>query len=395
MNSSIFLRLRREPIVVVAPILVAVGLLHFGSVSSEEEIRSTQRWAQGFSIIFLVGPVASGCAAYIVGCLKDADIFARRWVRERFIVLHALGITATMSFILIIGFGFYQAGFALPNSRLLLVAVMALFQMLAWGVISAFLLPSLLAVPLALVGGYMWMVFPQVVEPLWLRHLNGYWPTCCAIDQNPSLSGLLGVSTVAVSAWLGAYWLIHRENKLRAGISGVVSLVLFFCALFVVSHLEADPVEERVSDLSCQALSDEGVLCLFAEHEKYRTHAEELFATVSQKWSGIIPIGQVRYSESSYDMDALHVNFSPKRPEQEIGMLAQAHLPPFPQCSDRPYENAEARDVAFEGLMSLAGISYTNPDSRVKLLRDLDQAGVQGWFIEIFDRAKRCETTYE
>lgn len=57
--------------------------------------------------------------------------------------------------------------------------------------IAAFVFPSLAAVPVALVTGYLWRVMPMAFEPLWLRHLNGYWPTCCRVDQVPAWAGVV------------------------------------------------------------------------------------------------------------------------------------------------------------------------------------------------------------
>lgn len=380
----------------VAPILVILGLLHFSATPPAPEAYSVRRWALGLSIVFLVGPAASGCAAYIVSRLKNADIFARRWKRERLILPRALGTTLGVSTILVVGFGIYQAGFSLPDPRLFLVALMALLQMLAWGAIAALLLPSLLAVPLALVGGYMWMVFLMTVEPLWLRHLNGYWPTCCTIDQVPSLHGAMGVTLVAFSAWIGAYGLLVKKlHKLRAVLSFLICLAMFSGSLFSVHHLEADPVEPRVSGLSCSPLDGNGELCLFKEHEKYREHAEQFITQMSKAWGDVVPVGQVRYSESSYETNALLVDFSPKRREEEVAMLAQAHLPPFPQCNNLPYENGQARDAIYEALVILGGVAFADPQEQVKLILSLDQTRKEHWFTDMVDRAQQCSAASE
>lgn len=51
------------------------------------------------------------------------------------------------------------------------------------GVIAAFVFPSLAAVPVVLVTGYLWMVMPTAFEPV---TSSGYWPTCCRVDQVPA-----------------------------------------------------------------------------------------------------------------------------------------------------------------------------------------------------------------
>ncbi|WP_455952222.1 hypothetical protein [Arcanobacterium haemolyticum] len=69
-----------------------------------------------------------------MGRLKDAGIFARRWLRSSVqIMSDALVVPAMVGWLFIIRCGWVLSGFSTPDARLALVSTGSLFQMLAVG----------------------------------------------------------------------------------------------------------------------------------------------------------------------------------------------------------------------------------------------------------------------
>ncbi|USR79987.1 DUF7224 domain-containing protein [Arcanobacterium pinnipediorum] len=389
MISALWRQRRREPILFLSPLLIVLATIHFSAVPHGESALPLQGWSLGLSIVFIVGPVVASCVAYSVGRLKDADILAAHWPRHlASIISQSIVIPATVGWLVIMGCGLVMSGFSIPDMRLVLVVTAALGQMLALGVIAAVLLPSIVATPTVLVIGYLWMVLPMAFEPLWLRHLNGYWSTCCMADQVPAWQGVIGVLLVACSLW-AVVVAAFLTKVVKKAVFVMVGIIIFFGGLFSVSTLGAFPVVFRGAETVCKPVGEGGELCLFPEHEPQREQVMQVIESVMPAWSDLVPIGQVRYSEAHSQVSIS--SYFPEGISREniVSTLAVAHLPEVPDCGNRPYENGIFYEEAWQILMAKGGILVNNESVTERVATTSDQE-LREWFAQTVAQIEQC-----
>ena len=272
----------RSPLLVGVPVVfVATVLL----LPSRELVDG--RYPPAFSGWSSTGMVAAGavsatCACWSTSRLRRAGWLARRWRRRtdlivmRSSVLVGAVIAATVYAGAVLAAGF-QGVFGIPASQVWvpMTAILVGWAVLGASAGAARVLPIPLALIAAIIVPYVATVFPPAVEPLWLRHLTGYWPDCCtatdSVDPRASVAAVmmslalvgLGASTLGSSSG-------RRTPSRWAVLVGTVALA--GVSLLVVSGLGASPTVVRPADeLRC---SGSPSACLWPEHQRLRSVVE-------------------------------------------------------------------------------------------------------------------------
>ncbi|NYI40136.1 DUF7224 domain-containing protein [Demequina lutea] len=358
-GTSLAARYLREPLPIIAPVLLVLALGHVGTYIDGADRYALASWAHSVSTVFLIAPVVGASAAWSVSRLRSAGFLERRWPRGRAaIYLDATWVSAATGLLVIAVTGLIAAGFTAPPPALVALAALAIMQMVALGVLLGRFLAGIYSAPLTLLGGYLWMVMPMAFEPLWLRHLNGHWPDCCSVPYEPSLRGLGAVAAVSIGLSVIALLYAGRLTRGRIALSLVAAAVAAATASYLAAPLGGEPVQARSNGLKCAPLGHDGAsLCLFTEHEPERTLAEDAYRRAYDAWPGAKALRGSVFTEMVDPATNQHVvQFGRSLSDSSaVAEFAGAVLPPVPICAPgKPYANGLLRETAMVALVSRA-----------------------------------------
>ncbi|MFI5530189.1 hypothetical protein ACIA8O_16750 [Kitasatospora sp. NPDC051853] len=141
----------------------------------------------------------------------------------------------------------------LPGRSTALILATELLVVLAHAVAGYVLgsaLPRMLAVPLALIGGFVWMAYPASLNTFWVRQLNGRnLSECCALDQVPSpravASVLLTVTGLVAAGWIRLRLRGHLRWSALPALAVAVLLGAWIAAPLGHQASTARPLSER------------------------------------------------------------------------------------------------------------------------------------------------------
>ncbi|MFX4292524.1 DUF7224 domain-containing protein [Streptomyces bohaiensis] len=264
--------------------------------------------AKAVSALMFIAPVVAACAAWEAGRLRRARVAAGAPVRGGFRIamaslspVLALGLLALLVALVGVRVGMAAAP-GWPEPTILAAAVVTLCGWLAVGYALGVWLPPAASVPLALVGGYLWQVYPPALEPLWLRHLTQPARGCCTSADTVATGGLSGPALAAVAlagTAVAAAALSHRTPR-RGAPGGARSALVVAVALLVasatgvaavraVSGLGPDAVAARSADeLVCADAGAATRVCVWPEHER---RLDETVEVVRTAVAGLAPVG--------------------------------------------------------------------------------------------------------
>lgn len=288
---------RLQPALLLAP----AALLSWLHVSSQlEDLAGWSIAATALSVstssVFILGPAAAAVAAARSGRLKRARVDEWAPRRPRAIVVAdaaspALAAAAAYLFAMIgwavLTTGQPPGGWGLVTVGATMSAVAVLAAHAAIGAALGLVLPSVAAVPLVLVTGYLWFVWPISIEPFWVRHVTGFRSSCCMIGTDLAPEALVAPAIVATSFITSAALMVFRRSELavRAVIVIVVLVSGLVAARATVVDLGPDPAQQRTAGLECQgrAAPNAGIktLCLWGEHDARRSDTEEAALAVA------------------------------------------------------------------------------------------------------------------
>ncbi|GAA3289559.1 hypothetical protein GCM10020295_01690 [Streptomyces cinereospinus] len=110
-------------------------------------------------------------------------------------------------------------------------------------------LPRLLAVPVALVGSFVWMAYPASMNVFWVRQLNGTnLAECCSLDQVTAPRSILAPALVAIGMIVAAR-LTAPRRWLRRVMAPAVLAIAVALAAWIVRPLGYSAVEPRPTEL--------------------------------------------------------------------------------------------------------------------------------------------------
>ncbi|MCP9956798.1 DUF7224 domain-containing protein [Streptomyces sudanensis] len=131
-------------------------------------------------------------------------------------------------------------------------------------------LPRLLAVPVALVGSFVWMAYPAAMNTFWIRQLNGTnLAECCALDQVVAPRSILAPMLVSIGLLLAARLVTTRRWGLRI-LAPVVLTVVVALSAWIAHPLGYGAAESRSTALrTCSGTQPR--ICLWPEQRDAAT----------------------------------------------------------------------------------------------------------------------------
>ncbi|MEU6605700.1 hypothetical protein ABZ922_11635 [Streptomyces shenzhenensis] len=137
----------------------------------------------------------------------------------------------------------------------------------AVGYVIGLSLPRLLAVPVALVGSFVWMAYPAALNVFWVRQLNGTNLTeCCELDQVAAPRSIVAPALVSIGLLLAARLVTVRQRGLRI-LAPVVLAVVVTVSAWIVHPLGYSAAESRPTVLrTCSDTRPR--VCLWPEQER-------------------------------------------------------------------------------------------------------------------------------
>ncbi|KOA53560.1 hypothetical protein BAAA27672_08380 [Bifidobacterium animalis subsp. animalis ATCC 27672] len=231
------------------------------------------------SAIVIVGPSVAFGASWDISALRQGCVFEYPHVRSSVRVLSRavapslwaglLGISLCWALLLPHG----RSTFRASDAVVLCTGPVMVLGYACLGAALGLLLPVLFACPLSLIIAYIWIVFPSAMEPMWLRHLNGYEDGCCTPTTMLSLRGV-SASLVFACGAVGVLSLIlcgvvHRQRTRIGRTATVSSIAVAMCTVAVAGTLAAPfgnyPVQIRADSLVC-AVRENLRVCVWPEN---------------------------------------------------------------------------------------------------------------------------------
>ncbi|MFJ2828951.1 hypothetical protein ACIPC1_15455 [Streptomyces sp. NPDC087263] len=278
---------RANAAVLVAPLLLGIVVLYVSSdyVAGDLDGYWTAATAKAASALNFIAPVTAACAAWEAGRLRRAGIGAATPTRNGWQIA-----VASLAPVVLLGFLALAAALAVarlhmesapgwPDARILASAGVILCAHVIAGYAIGMWLPPVAAVPVVLVGDYLWNVYPPALEPLWLRHLTRPASGCCMNTSAADPGGIVapallavGLAAVALAATaasrhaprLGS--LPRSVPYLGAALAVIAALATTAEGVSLVDRLGPDAIEARpLSDLVCA--NPQGTrVCVWPEH---------------------------------------------------------------------------------------------------------------------------------
>jgi hypothetical protein len=223
------------------------------------------------------------------------------------------------------------------------------------GFVVGLWLPVVAAAPLALMASWLWMALPRAVEPLWLRHLNGDFSSCCILQADLSRDAVIAALIVALG-FVGAAVMVltSRSRASSFGVAAVLPIVGLTVGSSLVSDLGPDPATPRDPALLVCSSGPPPLACVWPEHTERLTEVADLVSAADAAWRAAGVPGRNRYSEADGSL-----GFSNESTKADIiAGIAYGRLPPWPDCAaTEPYLAGVVADYVHAWLAATAGMA--------------------------------------
>jgi len=127
-------------------------------------------------------------------------------------------------------------------------------------------LPIVMAGPVTVLGSYVLMVVPLVLEPSWLRQISGMWTSCCFIDTDLDPRAVAATSLIGIGLLVAAVMLVSPQLALwTAGLAALGAVMIAFAlAGLAVNRDSYTAMVPRVGELQCAGTAPQ--VCVWPEH---------------------------------------------------------------------------------------------------------------------------------
>lgn len=318
--------------------LVVLTALYVPSELVSIDGRGTSAVATGVSAVFLIAPAAGAWGAWRAGALRRGgvlelgpsrtglEIAAGRLVP---VIGGTLGVLVFAVLIALLGAGRIVTA---PDLRVVGMGAAVVIGDAVLGYAVGIRAPAVVAVPGTFVLLYLWMVFPQAFEPLWVRHLNGFSIECCGLRSDFDPGALVAPSLIAgalvvagVLAAADGRWLARRVIG-----ASIVVVVAVTGATRLVSHLGASPVTPRpAAELVC---AGEGPrVCVWPENAfrlDEMVQAARSVRSSLERWGVEVPATATEAAPMGARTPGWHIGMRPVvEPERIRPMLVATLIP--------------------------------------------------------------------
>ncbi|WP_161228806.1 hypothetical protein [Streptomyces sp. SID8352] len=300
---------RAHSAVLVSPLLLCIVALYVSSdyVAGDLDGYWTAATAKAASALIFIAPVTAACAAWEAGRLRRARIGEGTPARSGWQI-------AAVSLTPVVLMGFCALAMALavarlhmesasgwPDGRIIGASCVVVCAHTVVGYAVGLRLPAVAAVPVVLVGDYLWNVYPPALEPLWLRHLTQPASGCCLSTVAVDLRGVAAPALVAVglAALATAAAALSRRTPrlghlptsapyLAGALAAIVAFTTTSVGVSLVNGLGPDAVQARpTADLVCTKINRTRT-CVWPEHASRLPEAAQ---TVSEAVERLRSVG--------------------------------------------------------------------------------------------------------
>ncbi|MFJ3820731.1 DUF7224 domain-containing protein [Streptomyces nodosus] len=291
---------RANSAVLAAPLLLCIVVLHVSSdyISGDLDGYWPAATAGAATALNFVAPVTAACAAWEAGRLRRAKIGDGTPVRSGWQIAGASLAPVVLLGLLALAVAVAVARLRMestpgwPDARIIASAGVVVCAHVVAGYALGMWLPAVAAVPVVLVGDYLWNVYPPALEPLWLRHLTRPATGCCmsttAVDPKGILApalvavGLAGLACAAVAVSRGTPRLGGLPGSVLyagAALAVIAAMATTAGGVSLVNTFGPDAVRPRpASDLICADSQDTRV-CVWPEHASRLTETARTVST--------------------------------------------------------------------------------------------------------------------
>lgn len=240
-------------------------------------------------IVFLT-PVVAIASAWEGLRIKSTAAIKLPQSRSRAkILLFSWGITliiplTIMVLWMVIGGGMVSTIFVLSS-------VLTLATWSAIGFALGIAAPIAFSLPLAFVVPLFWVLVPRALNPLWLRHINGYWAvSCCGTGEVLNLRSWWAATALNLGLFIGALgfiFFIYRATNLRI-LLGVLPIALLgsITGIALVSSQGVRAEQPRTDARVCRIIGGRE-FCLWPEHTNQFSNLEKLAPTMLKKFEDV------------------------------------------------------------------------------------------------------------
>lgn len=388
-------------ILLAPPLAVLASLIGLSDIP----IRVPERYvlglsAEALSAVFLVAPVSAALAAWEGGRFRRARWHTWPHARPMFIVavralspvmavaLLALGAALAVRFV-------RSDVVAFPDLLLLAKTAAIVVSHVLFGFAIGLNLPTTIAAPAVLIVDYAWMVLPVSLQPIWLRHLNGTWISCCAVYVDVAPQAWAAAVLVAVAiALAGLALMTFRSTVVR--LSSVVAplAVAGLIASALVSSLGPDPVQPRSSAALVCADSQPRV-CVWPEHGDRLATVAPLIVRAVSAWhaAGFPTAAEYTEQRDVTAADAVPFGFAPRSRDVDVVAGLTGKFVPLIRCNPGGAPLHDPRDYARAWLLGVASLDLRQAGypadvaAQVDAIRQQSMPLQRGWF----DQRVNCQ----
>lgn len=408
---SLLTAARVMPVFWISPVLILLALAYASStLPATPDPYAPALTAAGAWTVAIVAPACAACAAWESGRLRRAEWFALPHVRSTMKIVFATivpilcvgGVAITVA---ILSKHLAAEEFVVPDLR---IAGGTLFILTAHTLIGFALgkvLPVVIAAPSVLVAGYVWMVMPAALEPLWLRHLTGDLSSCCDIAYDLSLRALAG-STIVAGGMIGTVVILlgRRLKRWHILVASVPTIVGFIGGASLVNDLSYAAVANR--DPSALVCADAPLrVCVWPEHDERLDESAAVATKAVSTWQQFGIDTPKEFSEGNRSMlspDSRTFGiWSGAQRSEILASLAYAILPSPPDCAvtgTAPYPAGAIGPYIHLWLIDITGMSSAHvrdsfpPEivSAVDAVQTLPIDQQRNWVAQNFAALRSC-----
>lgn len=222
--------------------------------------------------------------------------------------------------------------------------------------------PMVAAAPGVLVALWCWMTLPRAIEPLWLRHLNGSFSSCCGVGTVPAPQALSGSLAVTIGFVAAGAFLMRQHSGTRGLALPVFSVAgSIGVGILLVRGMSWSPVVPRdASELICSSSAPR--VCVWPEHRERIGEVSRIALRASAAWRSVGISVPSQFSEYS-NLSTSERSFGFSRDADGfviLNSLAYSMLGSYPSCAvegTAPWAGGVAEEYVLAWLDATAGMS--------------------------------------
>lgn len=354
---------RTSPAVWLALPLVALAAGYtFGYSPATSDPYPLAHTSAGSLVLGFIAPICAALGAWEAGRLQRSGWWQLPHARPPWIIAARTLLPPVMVGVLAVLTAaetqLLGAGLLWPDPRILGVAALVIASHAALGFAVGTWVPVVVAAPAVLLVGYLWMALPRAFEPLWVRHLNGSYASCCVLQSDLAPAALVAVALVCSGFFAAALFLIRRRRAAWLPIAAAAAVTVGLVAGAIpISGLGPDPTVAR-SEESLVCRGQEPRVCMWPEHAGRMSEVLNLASQARDGWRTTGLGVPATFSEGQAE-EALRFGFSLEASNADLlHAMAYGMLPPVPECAmQRGYPAAGGLDYLHAWLDASAGMS--------------------------------------